>query len=275
MDVPLVYALTNAKGKLTVTFFDVGQGDATLIRTPSGKNYMIDFGGKGQSRRSESERSILPFLRAEGISSIDGAFVSHMHYDHYAGLESLLKAGYIKQIYSCGEKTENLTAYALDSIAFYSKIPVEQVLQGREFSDDELSIYVLSPAANSNGVVEDKNHRSIIIKLVYRNTSFLFLADAESGTERELTARYGTFLKSDVVKVAHHGSKTSSAQELISLTKPSYAIVSVGEHNSFGHPNENVLERWHGSGARVLSTAYSGALIFQSDGETVNQIDWK
>jgi competence protein ComEC len=275
MNVPLVYALTNADGKLTVTFFDVGQGDAALIRTSSGKNYMIDFGGRGQSGRSQAERSIIPFLRAEGISSIDGAFVSHMHYDHYAGLESLLKAGYIAKIYSGGEKTENLTAYALDSIAFGSKIPVEQVIQGEKFGDDDLSMYVLSPDANSNGVVKDKNHRSIIIKLVYRNTSFLFLADAESDAEKSLVDRYGVFLKSDVVKIAHHGSKTSSTQELISLTKPSYAVVSVGEHNGFGHPNVNVLERWHKSGARVVSTAHSGALIFQSDGETVNQVDWK
>lgn len=275
INVPFVLALTNAEGKLTVVFFDVGQGDAALIRTPNGRNYMIDFGGRSQSGRSQSERSIMPFLRAEGISSIDGAYVSHMHYDHYAGLEPLLKAGYIAKIYSCGEKTENLTAYALDSIAYQRKIPVEQVVGGKVFTDDELSMYVLSPGAKSNGVVEDKNHRSIIIKLVYRNTSFLFLADAESDAEKEIVDRYSIFLKSDVVKVAHHGSRSSSIQELVSLTKPTYAVVSVGEHNAFGHPNTNVLERWHKSGARVMSTSHGGAVIFQSDGETVKQIDWK
>lgn len=274
MNVPLVSALAKVDGKLTVTFFDVGQGDAALIRTPSGKSYMIDFGGRGQSGRWQAERSILPFLRAEGISSIDGAFISHMHYDHYAGLEPLLKAECIKKIYSCGDKTENLTAYALDSIVYHSKIPVEQVVQGKKF-DDDISIYILSPDTKDDHVIEDMNHRSIIIKLVYGNTSFLFLADAESDAERALVDRYGAFLKSDVVKIAHHGSRSSSIHELISLTKPSYAVISVGERNAFGHPNVNVLERWHRSGARVMSTAHSGALIFQSDGETVNQVNWK
>jgi competence protein ComEC len=273
--IPLVSAITKEEGNLKVIFFDVGQGDAALIRTPSGKSYMIDFGGRGQSGRSQAERSILPFLRAEGISSIDGAFISHMHYDHYAGLEPLLKAGYIEKVYSSGEKTENLTAYALDSIAYHSKIPVEPVYQGEELIDDELAMYVLSPDLKSNGVVEDKNHRSTIIKLVYHNTSILFLADAEADAERALAERYGTFLKSDVVKVAHHGSKTSSTQELISLTKPRYAIISVGEHNGFGHPNMNVLERWHRSGAKVMSTAHSGAVMFESDGKEVSEITWK
>lgn len=275
INVPFVSAITQEEGKLKVLFFDVGQGDAALIRTPSGKNYMIDFGGRAQSGRSQAERSIVPLLRAEGISSIDGAFVSHMHYDHYAGLEPLLRAGYIEKIYSSGEKTENLTAYALDSIAYGSRIPVEQVYQGEKLIDEELAMYVLSPDPKSGDVIGNKNHRSIIIKLVYGNTSFLFLADAEADAEKALTKRYGTFLKSDVVKVAHHGSKTSSTQELISLARPSYAIISVGDYNSFGHPNANVLERWHRSGAKVLSTAHDGALIFESDGNKVDQVQWK
>ncbi len=275
INIPFVSAITKEDGKLKIVFFDVGQGDAVLINTPRGKNYMIDFGGRSLSGRSQSERSILPFLRAEGISSIDGAFVSHMHYDHYAGLEPLLKAGYIAKIYSCGEKTENLTAYALDSIVYHSKIPVEQLLQGEKIIDDELSMCVLSPDVKSDGIVEDKNHRSIIIKLVYGKTSFLFLADAEADAEREVVRKYGSFLKSDVVKIAHHGSRSSSIGELVSLTKPSYAVVSVGERNAFGHPNVNVLERWYRSGAKVLSTAHSGAVIFESDGEEVKQISWK
>lgn len=275
INIPFVSAFTKEDGKLKVIFFDVGQGDAVLINSPSGKNYIIDFGGRSLSGRSQSERSILPFLRAEGISSIEGAFVSHMHYDHYAGLEPLLKAGYIAKIYSCGEKTENLTAYALDSIVYHSKIPVEQLLQGEKIIDDELSMYVLSPDVKSNGLVEDKNHRSIIIKLVYGKTSFLFLADAEADAEREIVRKYSSFLKSDVVKIAHHGSRSSSMGELVSLTKPSYAVVSVGERNAFGHPNVHVLERWHRSGAKVLSTAHSGAVIFESNGEAVKQNNWK
>lgn len=275
INIPFVSAFTKEEGKLKVIFFDVGQGDAVLINSPSGKNYMIDFGGRSLSGRSQSERSILPFLRAEGISSIEGAFVSHMHYDHYAGLEPLLKAGYIAKIYSCGEKTENLTAYALDSIVYHSKIPVEQLLQVEKIIDDELSMYVLSPDVKSNGLVEDKNHRSIIIKLVYGKTSFLFLADAEADAEREIVRKYGSFLKSDVVKIAHHGSRSSSMGELVSLTKPSYAVVSVGERNAFGHPNVYVLERWHRSGAKVLSTAHSGAVMFESNGEAVKQNNWK
>jgi competence protein ComEC len=275
INIPLVSAITKEDGKLKVVFFDVGQGDAALISSPTGKHYMIDFGGRSLSGRSQSERSILPFLRAEWISSVDGAFISHMHFDHYAGLEPLLKAGYVAKIYSCGEKTENQTAYSLDSITYHSKIPVERVQQGMKITDDELTMYILSPDAKSDGIVEDMNHRSTIIKLVYGNTSFLFLADAEADAEREIVHKYGSFLKSNVVKIAHHGSKSSSIQELVTLTKPAYAVVSVAQGNKFGHPSVNVLERWHKAGAKVLSTAHGGAVIFESDGEDVKQIQWK
>lgn len=274
MDVRLVSAVTT-DDKLTVMFFDVGQGDAALIHTPGGKNYMIDFGGRSFSGRSQVERNVLPFLRAEGITHVDGAFISHMHYDHYAGLEVLLKDGKVDRIYSCGEKTENLTAYSLDSLTYHRNIPIALLSQGDVISDDDVKLYVLSPKSKSDVTKGEANHRSLILKLVYKNSSFLYLADAERDAEEEIARTYGSFLKSDVVKIAHHGSKTSSTQDIVTVSKPKYAVVSVGEHNSFGHPSTSVLERWYKSGARVLSTAHDGAVIFQSDGDEVSLVNWK
>lgn len=274
LNVPVVSAITD-EDALTIVFFDVGQGDAALISTPKGKNYMVDFGGRSFSGRSHSERCVLPFLRAESIRSIDAAFVTHMHYDHYAGLEHIIKSSDVNRIYVCGERSTNQTAYTLDSISYHEKIAVETLQRGTVLDDGTIKFYILSPEKSQSISVDNINHSSIVMKVVYGKTSFLFMADAEGDTEREIVRQYGSFLKSDVVKVAHHGSKHSSIHELVGSTTPSYAVVSVGDRNAFGHPNIGVLERWHTAGASVLSTAHNGAIIFQSDGKTIKQVNWK
>ena len=117
------------------------------------------------------------------------------------------------------------------------------------------------------------NHHSLALKVIYKNSSALLLGDIEASDEERLLKRYGDFLRSDIVKVAHHGSHTSSAQALIKTSKPKYAVISVGKHNTFGHPNPAVMKRWIRSGATVLRTDKEGALLFQSDGNVFRKVE--
>jgi competence protein ComEC len=114
----------------------------------------------------------------------------------------------------------------------------------------------------------------LVVKVIYRNTSFLFLGDVERSQEEKLLSTYGSFLHSNVVKVAHHGSATSSSLNFIAATHPNFAVISVGEHNLFGHPSLAIVKRWMTSGATVLRTDKDGAVLFTSDGNRVERKMW-
>lgn len=275
--IPLAYSITKIDGSLTMTFFDVGQGDGILISTPNGKEYMIDVGGISVSGTTPAARSIIPFLKAEGVSSINALFITHMHADHYGGAPKLASEKYIDRIYTCGEKTTSHLAWTLDSIAMSSGIPVTTLRAGNILAlDENVSLYVLNPEeAEPSAIGSRANHRSLALKLVYGKTSTLFLGDVEGVDEERLVQKYGEFLRSDIVKVAHHGSKTSSTTELIHTANPKYAVISVGKNNKFGHPSDEVIRRWFSSGATICRTDNDGAVILRSDGEHTQKVHWK
>lgn len=281
LHIPLSARVFPKDGTLSVLFFDVDQGDAALIRTPNNKTYLIDFGGLRKDSTAIAERTILPILEAEGISTIDAGFISHMHQDHYIGLLPLLQSGLIKQIYSSGEKTHGVLAYRLDSLVQTNHIPVANLQQGnRIILDSDVTMYLFNPDTslrylNSKLSGTMINHGSLAMKVQYKNNSFLFLGDIEASDEERLTKVYGSFLKSDVVKVAHHGSLYSSTKAMTNASHPSYAVISVGAHNGFGHPTPNAISRWHNVGSTVLRTDRDGAILFRSDGKNVSRENWR
>ncbi len=279
--IPLSMRVLPNDGTLSVLFFDVDQGDAALIRTPNNKTYLIDFGGLRKDSTAVAERTIVPILEAEGINSIDAGFISHMHQDHYVGLLPLLQSGLVKQLYSSGEKTHGTLSYRLDSLVSVNHIPVINLQQGNKIIlDSDVTMYLFNPDtsirhlnAKLSGTMI--NHGSLAMKVVYKNNSFLFLGDIEASDEERLTSVYGSFLKSDVVKVAHHGSLYSSTKVMTNASHPSYAVISVGAHNGFGHPTPNAISRWHNVGATVLRTDRDGAILFRSDGKNVWRDNWR
>ncbi len=281
LNIPVSYSNTRQEGNLTMTFFDVGQGDGILITTPHGKEYMVDFGGISMSGSTSAERAIIPFLKAESISSLEGGFITHMHADHYGGAAILVSEGYVKHLYTCGEKTIGILARTLDSISIVNEVPVSCISDGEKIVlDDNVALYVLNPENMNTNISNfhdgsQVNHRSLVLKLVYENTSTLFLGDVEGVDEKRLVKKYGDFLHTDVVKVAHHGSKTSSTNELLSVTRPKYAIISVGKNNKFGHPSDEVVRKWNTSGAKVCRTDNDGAVILRTDGKTIEKVHWR
>ena len=134
-------------------------------------------------------------------------------------------------------------------------------------------LYVLSPPGNDH--IESSNEHSVVFLLAYGSTKVLFTGDAEIAAERRMVARYGDFLRADVLKVGHHGSTTSSSASFISLVRPAHAVISAGRNNRFGHPDNLVLRRLRLAGAEIFRTDVDGAVLFMSDGKRVWKECWK
>jgi competence protein ComEC len=273
--------LEKNEGKLQVLFFDVGQGDCILIHTPEGKNYFVDFGRIDMEGNANIERTALPFLRAEDISQIDGGFISHMHTDHYGGAPVLLENCSVSSLMTSGERVTGPTARLLDTLSQAQHTRLRVLSRGDSLRlDTNITLYVLYPdrhvpEAKLTEYGENIHSGMLAFRLVYRNTSFLFLGDAERKGEEEMLASYGDQLHSNVVKVAHHGSLTSSSKDFVAVTNPQYAVISVGEYNHFGHPAPAIMKRWTTNGSEVYRTDLDGAVLLVSDGNRVEKVDWK
>ena len=272
--------LAKNEGKLQVLFFDVGQGDCIFFNTPEGKNYFVDFGRTDLSGNANIERTALPFLRAEDVTRIDCGFISHMHTDHFGGAPILLENCNVASLMTSGERVANRTARLLDTVSRDQHTQLRVLSRGDTLHlGSDLTLYVLYPdrqvpEAKLTAYGENIHSGMLAFRLVYRNTSFLFLGDAERSGEEEMLASYGDQLHSNVVKVAHHGSLTSSSKDFIAITNPEYAVISVGEYNHFGHPAPAIVKRWMTNGSQVCRTDLSGAALFVSDGNRVEKVDW-
>ncbi|HNS72318.1 MAG TPA: DNA internalization-related competence protein ComEC/Rec2 [bacterium] len=254
------------QNQIRVVFFDVGQGDAALISFPNHVHYLIDSGEANE--RFDCGRSLLlPWLRRNGIRAVDMAFITHTHSDHAGGVQTLMRRGRIRELGHPGGAA--LPAFrALDSLAAQCGVPVRPLTAGDDFFPAQGAWLRILQAGGAGGEQWDENNGSMVIRLQYGGRVFLFLADIEAEGERSLL-RCGDFLRSDVVKVAHHGSATASSEEMLAAAGAGWAVISVGRYNRFALPDPIVVARWLGNGSRVLSTDKHGAVIFRSDGESL------
>jgi competence protein ComEC len=261
------------KNVLNIVMIDVGQGDSFLIKFPDGKTALIDAGNADQYF-DNGERVIIPLLDYLGIEKIDYGFVTHIDSDHYAGFISLIDENKIKMIFkpqldSTLEKDVRFEKYLRQKhlpITYYHKKYLE--IGGARF-------YILNDPTDKNYSALSTNDKSGIFKLVYGNTSFLFTGDLEADGENYFAHKYSEFLNSNVLKVGHHGSKTSSSLKFLNNVKPKLSLVSAGFKNKFGHPSSKVLNRLQNSGSKILRTDLSGASILQSDGDSIKIIQWR
>lgn len=250
---------------LTVTFLDVGQGDAIFIESPTGAQMLIDGG---------PDRGLLrPLSRAAGIldRSIDVVIATHPDKDHIAGLVDVFKRYSIQKYINSGLTGDTSYALALKAAAETEKgITSIQAKRGtRIHLGGGVYADVLYPDRSMEGA--ETNAASVIVRVVYGSTEFLLSGDAPDEVENYLVSIDGVRLKSDVLKAGHHGSNTSTSAAWLAAVDPGYVVVSAGKDNSYGHPHEEVVSRIGASGAKMLSTASEGTITFESDGVTLKQ----
>ena len=252
---------------LKIYFIDVGQGDSCLIVTPTNKKILIDGGGSEFGSFDVGEKTLLPYLLDRKIKKLDYVLISHFDSDHVGGILTLMEKIQIEKIIICkqGEVSENYKKFL--KILKSKKIKVQIVKAKDKISiDKDTFFYILHP---SNELIKDNilNNNSIVTKFYYRNFSILFTGDIEEIAEKELIKKYesSSILRSTVLKVGHHGSKTSSTKELLEKVKPKIALIGVGENNNFGHPNSEVLNRLNSLNCKIYRTDLNGEIVLTID----------
>lgn len=220
--------------KLKIYFMDVGQGDSTLIVTPKNKKILID-GGEGKNN------ILLPYLLDRRINKIDYVMISHFDSDHCNGLIEVIEKINVKNIIISRQSEESEEYKNILNIIKQKNIKVRIVKEkDKIFIEKDLYMEILNPAEKLE--FQDLNNNSIVAKLIYINFSMLFTGDIEK-VEENLADKYKNNLKSTVLKVSHHGSKTSSSEEFLKYVKPRIALIGVGKDNKFGHPNQTTIEK--------------------------------
>lgn len=231
---------------LKIYFVDVGQGDCTFIVTPQNKTILIDGGGSITDNFDVGKKTLIPYLLDRGYTTIDYVMLSHFDQDHVGGILSVLEELKVKNVIigKQFEDSENLQEFL--EIVNEKNIKVNVVEAGsRIHIEKNLYFDVLWPSSNQEISENSINNNALVCKLNYKNFTMLFTGDIEEEAEKVLVSKYGgtDILKSAVLKVAHHGSKSSSIEEFLNLVQPRIALIGVGENNLYGHPNSNVLAR--------------------------------
>ena len=262
---------------MDVIFLDVGQGDAAVLHVPTEdgvKTILVDVGPKTFTRDA-GEKVVVPVLKYLRVDTVDLLVMSHPHSDHIGGVEALLDAVPVKEIWDTFSDYDSRLYQAIRNRIEEGQIIYRRVGAGElESRFDPAQLYLLHP--DSLWAIHERNvnNISIVMKITYGESSYLFVGDLEREGDRE-TIAFTDQLDTDVLKVGHHGSITSSTQPLLDLITPNFAVVSVGDRNKFNHPSALVMERVRDSGAQVLRTDLEGAVWFKSDGRRIWRHEWR
>jgi len=250
---------------MTVHFIDVGQGDCSLIQTPSGKTLLIDGGPEDQYYDAGKER-VVPYLAALGIKKIDAIVISHAHRDHIGGLPAIISSFPTEKVYDSGYVYPSPIYEKLLRLINKLKITYITVRAGAKIELDPLvEIKVLAPPKNLPW--DDPNNNSVVLQVRYKDISFLFTGDIEADAEDSLIRQFRYGLESHILKVPHHGSKTSSTDDFIDAVNPEVAVIQVGRGNRFRHPSDSVLRRYKDFGIKVYRTDLDGNIVVETDGK--------
>ncbi|ACK87181.1 DNA internalization-related competence protein ComEC/Rec2 [Bacillus cereus AH820] len=252
----------------SVTFLDVGQGDAILIRLPYDQEiYLIDTGGTIRLNKEEWQRKkhefsvgndiLIPYLQKEGIKKIDKLIVTHGDADHIGAAQELLSNITVKEVVFGRKEQEAILEKAVKKQALEKEVKISEVGEGESWRVNEAEFFVLAPT----GKERSENNASIVLWAKLGGITWLFTGDLEEEGEKGLVATYPD-LRADVLKVAHHGSNTSSITPFLSAVQPNIAIISVGERNRYGHPHKEVIERFEKMAIEIWRTDKQGAISY-------------
>jgi competence protein ComEC len=271
-------------GKLRIDFLDVGQGDSALVTFPDNTTLLIDGGGRPgpfqptnspdtsegegtfeRETRSIGEAVVSEYLWWRGLDHVDYILATHADADHIDGLNDVARNFHVRSALVARTPTQDPEYSKFSETLTREHIPIRVIGAGDVLRFGEVTATVLSPVALMNPNGASRNNDSIVLRLELERRSLLMTGDIETAGDNAMLQAHAN-LRADLVKVAHHGSKTSSVPAFIAATHPHFAVISVGQTSIFGHPNPEVVERWKSSGAQVLTTGSSGTITVTTDG---------
>lgn len=258
-DIEDTLATDNGKGILEVHFIDVGQGDSILIEADN-TTMLIDAGENNMGT------TVVDYLKNHGVDELDYVIGTHPHSDHIGGLDYVINHMTVDQVVM-PDVVHTTKTYedVLDAIS-EKGLTITAPKVGDEYRLGPASFTIIAPGSSD---YEDLNDYSIGIKLTYKNSSFLFAGDAGIRSEEEMLT-CGIDLKSDVLKISHHGSEYSSEAAFLDAVQPEYAVISVGKDNDYGHPHTATLQALNDRGIKLYRTDEQSNIVFTTDGITIS-----
>ena len=253
------FSITQTSEFLTVTFLDIGQGDSILVETPDGVQLLIDGGPDGTVLRRLTEE--LPWFDR----TLDIVLGTHPDKDHIGGLIDVLSRFKVGQIITTENTGETMVASTFQNALVSEGVPVIMARAGQVYQiGASTTLTIFSPA--NNPVMLESNTASIVAKLSYGEIDFILTGDAPTSIEAYLVKTYGSQLQSEVLKLGHHGSKTSSSDIFLDTVKPNHAVVSTSKDNTYGHPYPAVVKAVESRGISLTNTAAVGSITFETNG---------
>ena len=267
-----------AKRATEVSFPDVGQGDSAFIKFSSGENILIDGGGTYDDRFDIGRRILAPYLWNKGVHRLDLVILSHPHPDHMNGLKFILKKFDVAEVWTHGRDTD------LPGYDEFNRVIAERSISRKFVSAGDppvqlggVELRVLHPARGFHNherqAYAAENDRSLVVRIAFHDLVLLFTGDIGTEAEKDLIKR-GQSLKCDLLKVPHHGSKSSSSEGFVSAVRPAAAVVTVGRGNPYHHPSDDVLARYENSGSQIYRTDRDGAIVLSADGGVLKAVAW-
>jgi competence protein ComEC len=276
------FSAVRPDGKLHIDFLDVGQGDAALLTMPDGTTVLVDGGGRPnfnqanddegnpvfeRDTRSIGEGVVSQYLWSRGLDRVDYVLATHADADHIDGLNDVVRNFKVRGAIVARTPSDDAEYARFAATMKEAAAPVEKIGAGDLLRFGNVSAQVLWPAPSIDEGAPSGNNDSIVLLIRYGEKNILLTGDIEKQGEAAVLQE-AIDIKSDIVKVAHHGSRTSSIEAFVAATRPTMAIISVGRTSMFGHPNKEVVERWRANGAEVMTTGQRGTISVTTDGHT-------